>query len=92
MLGLPPPLTLIQRVLFRIGFIRRNNDGSIRWPFYVAPRWHWQVMLFPKNGPYPYQRIGFFRNLPHVIDHVPGSWLPRRWGFFILGFEFGQRG
>lgn len=28
-------------------------------------------------------RMGIFRNLPTVI--------PGRWGFFVLGFEFGSR-
>ncbi len=70
----------------RIGLVSRNYDGSIHWPVYFAS-WHLWVHLF-KHGP----RAGFFRNLPGVIKWYEGRLLPRRWGFFLLGFEFGDRG
>lgn len=47
----------------------------------VAPWWIWRCML--TNRRFPDKRIGIFRNLPGVV--------PGRWGFFILGFEFGSR-
>ncbi len=90
-LGLPPPPTLFERAMLRIGFYRRNDNGSLRGPIHISPWSWWRVMLFPKNGPCPFQRVGLFRNRKGVIDRVPGSWLPRRWGFFVFGFEFGQR-
>lgn len=46
----------------------------------IAPWRVWKWML--KKG-FHYSRIGIFRNLPHIK--------PGRWGFYILGFEFGSR-
>ena len=54
---------------------------------HIAP-WHIWKWLWRSPG----QRIGLFRNRPGVIRRKPGQWLPRRWGFYILGFEFGRRG
>ncbi len=48
----------------------------------VAPLWIWKALLFKRMNKRD-RRIGIFRNLPGVI--------PGRWGFFILGFEFGSR-
>lgn len=92
MLGLPPPLTLFERAMFRIGIFRKNDShthgelGATRGPFYVYPRHMWRYML--QHEP----PLVFFRNLPHVIKWLPGSLLPRRWGFRFLIVEFGQRG
>ena len=56
-------------------------------PLYIGPWWTW-VALWRGAG----SRVGFFRNRPGVIKWLPGHLLPRRWGIFILGFEFGRRG
>ena len=74
------------RLLLRIGLVNRRADGTIRWPFHVSPWWIWKVHFL--KGP----RFGIFRNVPGVIKWLPGRMLPRRWGFFIIGFEVGDRG
>lgn len=74
-----------------IGFVTIRN-GKIRWPFKVPPRHvfsSWRSFYGYCRfwgGPY------VFRNLPHVITWIPGRLLPRRWGFGLWGFEFGDRG
>lgn len=45
--------------------------------FYIAPYRWWLYMWKSKDY------CGLFRNSPEVI--------PGRWGFYILGFEFGSR-
>lgn len=55
--------------------------------FHVAP-WHIWVYLWRSPG----ERCGIFRNRPGVIGRLPGQWLPRRWGFYVLGLELGRRG
>lgn len=53
------------------------------WIIHIAP-WHiWKMMISTKPSWINEKRVGIFRNLPHVI--------PGRWGFFVLGFEFGSR-
>ncbi len=47
---------------------------------HVSPWRMWRWML---RCNYPDPRVGIFRNLPGVM--------PGRWGFYILGFEFGSR-
>lgn len=80
------------QVLCRIGFIRRDMyTRRVVWPISIAP-WHMWVTLFWHGGKRPWARIGLFRNLPHVQKWIPGRLLPARWGFFILGFEVGDRG
>jgi len=81
------------RLLIWIGFVRRDRNGKIVWPFRVPPKhmcstWPMFLMYCRYIGWKPYR----FRNLPHVIKWVPGRLLPRRWGFGWLGFEFGDRG
>ena len=51
-------------------------------PIHVAPWRIWRWMMLSRSS-FIDRRIGLFHNLPHVI--------PGRWGFFILGFEFGSR-
>ncbi len=51
--------------------------------FSIAPWGMWKLMLAREPSWFNESRIGIFRNLPHVI--------PGRWGFYILGFEFGSR-
>jgi len=75
------------KLLVKIGIVCREEDGSIKWPIHILP-WDWWVALFRGSG----SRAGFFRNRPGVIKWIPGRLLPRRWGFYILGFEFGDRG
>jgi hypothetical protein len=74
------------KFLLWVGFVARNHDDTIVWPFHVSPKWirahHW------KHD----RRIYFFRNLPGVIKWVPGRLLPRRWGIGFCGIEFGDRG
>lgn len=49
--------------------------------------WSWWVFMW-RNKDY----FGIFRNRPEVRKWIPGKLLPRRWGFYVLGFEFGERG
>lgn len=83
------------RLLLKAGIVRRNNDGSLRWPVSISP-WHiWSTMLrcaWQRKdwlGSNPW--FGVFRNDPRFIRDV-GTWLPRRWGFYVFGLEVGQRG
>lgn len=46
----------------------------------IAP---WRIWRWMLRRAYGDARVGIFRNRPDVI--------PGRWGFFILGFEFGSR-
>jgi hypothetical protein len=50
---------------------------------YIAPWRIWRWMFQRSYTLGGNTRIGIFRNSPYVI--------PGRWGFFILGFEFGSR-
>lgn len=78
------------RVLLKIGLVRRRDDGSIRWPFHVAPAWMWRQPLRTARA---WGWFYVFRNLPGVIKWEPGRLLPRRWGFGIMGLiEVGSRG
>lgn len=92
------------RFLLWVGFCQVNNPWKycletgewqdqppvIRWPFHWGPKhiwyYHWCQM---KRGK---EIAGVFRNSPGVITWMPGVLLPRRWGFYFMGFEFGQRG
>lgn len=80
------------KFLLWVGFIRRREDGTIHWPFHAPPRWVFKswgsFKCYARCTGYVYR----FRNLPGVIKWVPGRLLPRRWGFGICGFEFGDRG
>lgn len=78
-------------LLIWIGFVTVTEKG-IRWPFNCAPWHHWKVLfrLGPFNTFMPW--FGFFRNRPDVIKWLPGRLLPRRWGVYFIGFEFGDRG
>jgi hypothetical protein len=74
------------RWLLRAGIARPHHSGQgLRWPLSWC-RWHMWVYLWRSPG----QRIGAFRNGEFVRD--VGTWLPRRWGFHVLGLEIGQRG
>ncbi len=53
---------------------------AVRPYLHISPWRMWRWML---TRGYSDSRIGIFRNLPHVA--------PGRWGFYILGFEFGSR-
>jgi len=80
-------------LLLRIGFCRRRDDGSICWPFRIGPWWIFKAQvrnLFRRRA--YISPVGLFRNRPGLIKRVPGSLLPRRWGFHFFTFEFGQRG
>lgn len=76
----------MMKLLLRIGFVAKRHDGSIAWPFHASP---WFIVRHNfLYGP----RFYLFRNLPGIIKWVPGRLLPRRWGFGVCGFEFGDRG
>ena len=78
--------SLLLRALVRV-----RADGSVRWPFSVWPAdWWWLLLRHPLN-PY-FGWFSLFRNRPGVVKRERGRWLPRRWGFRVLGFEFGDRG
>ncbi len=74
------------RFLLFLGFVSRIHCGRVSWPF-RAPPWH-MFVYYLRYGPRAYR----FRNLPGVVKWKPGRLLPRRWGFGVLGFEFGDRG
>lgn len=81
--------------LLWVGLAARNSDGSIRWPFHVAPLWMWKAAWKNPRGWYRLAGgfIGIFRNLPGVIKWRKGRLLPRRWGITIMGLiEIGDRG
>lgn len=79
-------LIITIRILAKIGIVRIQN-GSIRWPIHVGSPHYWVVL-----SRWPGQRVGVFRNLPGVIKWERGRLLPRRWGFYVLGLEIGDRG
>jgi hypothetical protein len=75
-----------------VGFVRRRDDGSIRWPFAAPPRWAFRSWVDLKAycrfaGPFY-----VFRNVPGIVKWRKGRLLPVRWGFGVFGFEFGDRG
>jgi hypothetical protein len=78
------------RLLQWIGLVRLR-DGRVRWPFYVWPAWLWRARFWPACGKRE-PLVGVFRNLPGVVKWEPRRLLPRRWGIWVLGFEFGDRG
>ncbi len=80
----------MKKLLARIGLIRLRENGTVHWPFYIAPLWIWQVHCFPKAG--KRSLFGVFRNRPGVIKWEKGRLLPRRWGIRIGGLEIGDRG
>lgn len=75
--------------LLRVGLVSRRHDGKIRWPVSFRARWSWFLLW---RGDEVFERVGVFRNLPHVVKWQRGRFLPWRWGFFILGLEIGDRG
>lgn len=80
------------RLLAWVGFVR-IRDGKIRWPFGMLPFRMWRTLFFPKGSHKALQSpVGIFRNRPNVVKWQKGRLLPRRWGFWLLGFEFGDRG
>lgn len=82
------------RLLLWIGFVKFGRKDFTRydapeviiWPFRLAP-WHMMVYYWKTD-----RKVYVFRNLPGVIKWLPGRLLPMRWGFGILGIEFGDRG
>lgn len=93
------------RMLLWIGFVkigRRSHSchigqsgrleyiepEGIVWPFDWPSSWS----IFRYHVRNAGQRFYLFRNCPGVIKRLPGRLLPRRWGFGICGFEFGDRG
>lgn len=83
-------------LLLWIGFCARRADRSIAWPFHWCPRhiWRGQWRCFRERRSYLGSNpvCGVFRNRPGVIRRVEGRLLPRRWGIYFFGFEFGDRG
>ena len=74
-----------------------DRPPRIRWPFYVCPWWIWKIHFWnvpwsKKYCPSLGSWFGVFRNSPGVIKWEKGRLLPRRWGFYIIGFEIGDRG
>ncbi len=59
----------------------RYHHGHICGPIHISPRHMWRYLWHTR------QWFGVFRNR---ADRRPD--LPRRWGFRVLGFEFGRRG
>lgn len=77
---------LLARILLRIGLTSVTHDGYLHFPLRVDPPRLWLYAL--RNRPW----FGFFRNRDGVIKWLQGRWLPRRWGFWFLGLEVGDRG
>lgn len=78
-------------LLRRIGLVRIDPiTGYARWPFYIWPKDHWKVFMWPAVG--ERDLFGVFRNRPNVIKWEKGRLLPRRWGVRIWGLEIGDRG
>lgn len=75
------------RWLLRAGVVRPHHydPERLRWPLHWGPRHVWRYLWRT-----PGQRCGLFRNGNYVRD--VGTWLPRRWGFHVLGLDIGQRG
>lgn len=82
------------RFLLWLGIVRRRDNGTIRWPIHVAPKWIWSSFIrHPINMTKVCGPVYFFRNLPGVIKWEKGRVLPRRWGVGFFGLiEFGDRG
>lgn len=76
------------RWLLRAGIVRPHhyNSARLRWPVHVSPWFVWRALW---RGALRH-RVGIFRNGNFVRD--VGTWLPRRWGFHVLGLDIGQRG
>jgi hypothetical protein len=72
--------------LLTVGLVRLRQDGTVRWPVRWSSREWWLFMWRQRDF------VGLFRNKPGVRKDEPGRWLPRRWGFYILGLEIGDRG
>jgi hypothetical protein len=79
------------RLLARIGLIRIETDGKVRWPIHSNSWDLWKIFFL-----HPFDRgwgwFGVFRNRPGVIKWEQGRLLPRRWGIRIIGLEIGDRG
>lgn len=80
----------VLKFLCRVGLIRKDGDRIV-WPIHVAPA-HWWWFLLRRADGRVFKRTGVFRNRPNVVKWMPGRFLPRRWGFFVLGLEIGDRG
>lgn len=80
------------KLLLWIGLVRRNAYGTIRWPFDAPPKHAFKSWKAFKHNCRFWGYFYVFRNRPGVIKWEKGRLLPRRWGFGICGFEFGDRG
>lgn len=92
-------MRIVQDLKYVDGDIVRQPP-RVRWPFSVDPWWVWKIhfhnglrRLFrsPDYSPMLGEWFGVFRNRPDVVKWEKGRLLPRRWGFYIIGFEFGDR-
>lgn len=63
-----------------------HGPHHVRWPRVRWGSWDWWHFVWHGD-----ECVGLFRNKPGVVKWLPGHVMPRRWGFFILGFEFGRR-
>ena len=78
-----------------------REPPRVRWPFHWSPWWIWKILFInglrwllrrPNYSSMLGGWFGFFRNRPGVVKWEKGRLLPRRWGFYIIGFELGDRG
>lgn len=74
-----------------------RQPARVRWPVHVNSWTSWKIAFFnvPWSRSYCHALqgwFGVFRNSPGVIKWQQGRLLPRRWGFYILGLEIGDRG
>lgn len=83
---------MIVQFLIWIGLTRRLDNGKLFVPFHVPPMHTFKKWSYFKGHCLFHGPFYVFRNLPGVIDRLPGRVLPRRWGFGVYGFEFGDRG
>ena len=83
----------VLRFLLWLGFVARSSDKvTIDFPFHMPPRHAFKTWRCFKHHCQFHGPFYIFRNRPGVIKWIPGRLLPRRWGFGIYGFEFGDRG
>ena len=74
-------------LLLAIGIvsISRTSLSGVRWPL----SWSWGMTKMQWRAR---DFAGLFRNKPGVVKWRRGRLLPRRWGFYLLRLEFGDRG
>lgn len=79
------------KLLLRVGLVKRR-DGKIVWPFHAPPSHVFTSWKMFRGHCTFWGPFYLLRNPPECLKWLPGRLLPRRWGFGVFGFEFGDRG